>query len=380
MKRGILLLLCILWFFSLSVHAEEGQDDEMQTAAKDALLEEFDFEEINQVLREMLPEKKLDFGEVVMELLNGETKLSANLLIRLLEDSFFYEIRNGKEGLIHILLIALIAAVFTNFSGVLKNGQICSVGFYVLYMLLITIVFRSFQMVLDAAAVGIEKLILFMRALGPVYFLSVAFAVGSSTSIVFYELVLFLIYLVELLVLNFLLPLLHIYMVVKVFQYLSTEDYLSKLAELIEYLVGWMTKSLLAAVIGLNVIQGMITPAVDSLKRGVLSKGVEALPAIGDAIGGVTEVILGTAVLMKNGIGAAGAIICICICAVPVFQIFVMTVLYKLVAALIQPVSDRRIVGCLSAVGDGSSLLLKMVFMTGILFLLTIAIVTATTT
>ena len=380
MKRGILLLLCIFWILSLPVHAEKGQDDEMQTAAKDALLEEFDFEEINQVMQEMLPEKKLDFGEVVMELLNGETKLSANLLIWLLEDSFFYEIRNGKEGLIHILLIALIAAVFTNFSGVLKNGQICSVGFYVLYMLLITIAFRSFQMVLDAAAVGIEKLILFMRALGPVYFLSVAFAVGSSTSIVFYQLVLFLIYLVELLVLNFLLPLLHIYMVVKVFQYLSTEDYLSKLAELIEYLVGWMTKSLLAAVIGLNVIQGMITPAVDSLKRGVLSKGVEALPAIGDAIGGVTEVILGTAVLMKNGIGAAGAIICICICAVPVFQIFVMTVLYKLVAALIQPVSDRRIVGCLSAVGDGSSLLLKMVFMTGILFLLTIAIVTATTT
>ena len=380
MKRGILLLLCILWILSLPVHAEKGQDDEMQTAAKDALLEEFDFEEINQVMQEMLPEKKLDFGEVVMELLNGETKLSANLLIWLLEDSFFYEIRNGKEGLIHILLIALIAAVFTNFSGVLKNGQICSVGFYVLYMLLITIAFRSFQMVLDAAAVGIEKLILFMRALGPVYFLSVAFAVGSSTSIVFYQLVLFLIYLVELLVLNFLLPLLHIYMVVKVFQYLSTEDYLSKLAELIEYLVGWMTKSLLAAVIGLNVIQGMITPAVDSLKRGVLSKGVEALPAIRDAIGGVTEVILGTAVLMKNGIGAAGAIICICICAVPVFQIFVMTVLYKLVAALIQPVSDRRIVGCLSAVEDGSSLLLKMVFMTGILFLLTIAIVTATTT
>lgn len=380
MKRGILLLLCILCILSLPVYAEDGQNDEIQTAAKDALLEEFDFEEINQVIQEMLPKKKLDFGEVVMEILNGETKLSANLLIRLLEDSFFYEIKNGKEGLIHILLIALIAAVFTNFSGVLKNGQICSVGFYVLYMLLITIAFRSFQMVLDVATVGIEKLILFMRALGPVYFLSVAFASGSSTSVGFYQLVLFLIYLVELLVLNFLLPLLHIYLVVKVFNYLSTEDYLSKLAELIEYLVSWMTKTLLAAVIGLNVIQGLITPAVDSLKRGVLSKGMEALPAIGDAIGGVTEVILGTTVLMKNGIGVAGAIICICICAVPVFQIFVMTVLYKLVAALIQPVSDRRIVGCLSAVGDGSSLLLKMVFMTGILFLLTIAIVTATTT
>ena len=57
-----------------------------------------------------------------------------------------------------------------------------------------------------------------------------------------------------------------------------------------------------------------------------------------------------------------------------------MTFLYKLVAALIQPVSDKRIVGCISAVGEGSRMLLKIVFMTGVLFLLTIAIVAATTT
>ena len=249
-----------------------------------------------------------------------------------------------------------------------------------LYMLLIAIALSSFQVVLDSAAAGIEKLIIFMRALGPVYFLSVAVAAGSSTSIVFYNLVLFLIYIVELLVLNFLIPLLHIYMVVKMLNYISTEEYLSKLTELIEFLVNWISKTLLTAVIGLNLIQGLITPAVDSLKRGALSKGVEALPAIGDAIGGVTEVLLGTAVLMKNGIGVAGAIICILICAIPALQILAMTFLYKLVAALIQPVSDKRIVGCISAVGEGSRMLLKIVFMTGVLFLLTIAIVAATTT
>ena len=136
----------------------------------------------------------------------------------------------------------------------------------------------------------------------------------------------------------------------------------------------------LAAVISLNLIQGLIHPAVDSLKRGFLTKGVEALPGIGDAFGGVTEVFLGTAVLMKNGIGAAGAIFCIVICAVPILQIFAMTLLYKLVAALVQPISDSRIVGCISAVGDSGRLLLKLVFMTGLLFLLTIAIVAATTT
>lgn len=380
MKRRIILFFFVLMLIGIPVYAKEPEKSEVQKKAEDTLFEEFDFSGVNKALQDIMPEKKVDFGATVMKILNGEEELSADLLVKLLEDSFFYEFRNGREGLIHILLIAIIAAVFTNFSGVLKNGQIGAMGFYVLYMLLIAIALSSFQVVLDSAAAGIEKLIIFMRALGPVYFLSVAVAAGSSTSIVFYNLVLFLIYIVELLVLNFLIPLLHIYMVVKMLNYISTEEYLSKLAELIEFLVNWISKTLLTAVIGLNLIQGLITPAVDSLKRGALSKGVEALPAIGDAIGGVTEVLLGTAVLMKNGIGVAGAIICILICAIPALQILAMTFLYKLVAALIQPVSDKRIVGCISAVGEGSRMLLKIVFMTGVLFLLTIAIVAATTT
>lgn len=380
MKRRIILFFFVLMLIGIPVYAKEPEKSEVQKKAEDTLLEEFDFSGVNKVLQDIMPEKKVDFGATVMKILNGEEELSVDLLVKLLEDSFFYEFRNGREGLIHILLIAIIAAVFTNFSGVLKNGQIGAMGFYVLYMLLIAIALSSFQVVLDSAAAGIEKLIIFMRALGPVYFLSVAVAAGSSTSIVFYNLVLFLIYIVELLVLNFLIPLLHIYMVVKMLNYISTEEYLSKLTELIEFLVNWISKTLLTAVIGLNLIQGLITPAVDSLKRGALSKGVEALPAIGDAIGGVTEVLLGTAVLMKNGIGVAGAIICILICAIPALQILAMTFLYKLVAALIQPVSDKRIVGCISAVGEGSRMLLKIVFMTGVLFLLTIAIVAATTT
>lgn len=380
MKRRIILFFFVLMLIGIPVYAKEPEKSEVQKKAEDTLLEEFDFSGVNKALQDIMPEKKVDFGATVMKILNGEEELSVDLLVKLLEDSFFYEFRNGREGLIHILLIAIIASVFTNFSGVLKNGQIGAMGFYVLYMLLIAIALSSFRVVLDSAAAGIEKLIIFMRALGPVYFLSVAVAAGSSTSIVFYNLVLFLIYIVELLVLNFLIPLLHIYMVVKMLNYISTEEYLSKLAELIEFLVNWISKTLLTAVIGLNLIQGLITPAVDSLKRGALSKGVEALPAIGDAIGGVTEVLLGTAVLMKNGIGVAGAIICILICAIPALQILAMTFLYKLVAALIQPVSDKRIVGCISAVGEGSRMLLKIVFMTGVLFLLTIAIVAATTT
>ena len=85
----------------------------------------------------------------------------------------------------------------------------------------------------------------------------------------------------------------------------------------------------------------MINPAIDTVKRSVVTRSAEAIPGVGDAIGGITEVVLGTAVLVKNGIGMTGAVICIALCVVPMLQIICIIFLYKLMAALIQPKIGR---------------------------------------
>ena len=75
---------------------------------------------------------------------------------------------------------------------------------------------------------------------------------------------------------------------------------------------------------------------IDSLRKSALTRTAEALPWIGNAVGGAAEIVLGTAVLIKNGIGMAGAVIAVLICAVPVIQMLVLAFLYKLAAALVQ--------------------------------------------
>ena len=293
--------------------------------------------------------------------------------------SFFYALGSCRENLGHILLIAVIAAVFSNFSGVFQSRQISEISFYLLYLLLVALCLNSFQAVLDWVGEGVEALTTFMGAFCPVYFLAVAVAKGSVTAVAFYNLVLFLIYLAQMVIAGFLLPVIHIYFIVQVLNFLSREDYLSKLAGVLHMGVAWALKTVLACVVGLNVIQGLISPAVDSVKRSVLTRGVEAIPGVGDAIGGVTEVALGTAVLVKNGIGVTGAVICVALCVVPLVQIGCIALLYKLAAALIQPVSDQRVAGCIESVGDGCRLLMRVVFTTGLLFLLTIVVAAALT-
>ena len=65
----------------------------------------------------------------------------------------------------------------------------------------------------------------------------------------------------------------------------------------------------------------------------------------------------------------------IVLAAVPVLKLAVICLMYRLAAAVIQPVSDKRMVGCVSSVADGVRMLLKIALAAVVLFFITIALV-----
>ena len=115
-----------------------GEEDGSETArAEEMLEEELDFDAINETLEEIFPEEKMDFGETVRSIVTGDLSVSVDLLGQLLSDQLFYALQVNRESLVHMLLIAVIAAMFTNFADVFQARQISEISFYVLYMLLI---------------------------------------------------------------------------------------------------------------------------------------------------------------------------------------------------------------------------------------------------
>ena len=378
----ILLVLLVFGIGTRIVNAGEltGEDaDAVQEEIEDAIMSEFDFDEIEKSLQEMFPEEKIEFGDVVSSLMSGEPEETGRLFIDFLSDMISYEFRYNWHNLVYILLISIAAAVFSNFSGAFRNKQISDISFYVLYMLLITMCLTSFQTASQGVEGRLDSVVEFMRVLCPSYFLAVAFASGGVTSMFFYNVILFLIYVVELVIVRFLLPVIHIYIMVRVLGNLTGEDFLSEFAGLIHKIVTWALRTLLACVVGVNVVQGLLAPAIDTLKRSALTRTAEALPWVGNAMGGAAEIFFGTAVLIKNGIGMAGAVIAVLICIGPIVQMALMALMYKLAAALVQPVSDKRITACISGVSEGYELMVRVIFTVGILFLLTIAVVAVST-
>ena len=167
-----------------------------------------------------------------------------------------YLLQTGKKNLVHILLIAMIAAFMNQFACTIQNRQVASVGFYMIYILLAALTVAAFDVVIQWVESGIRNITAFMGVFYPVYFLAVAVAKGKCDRSVIYNLVLFLIYAVEIIIGNVLLPMVRVYMIIRVLNFLGPEDMLGKLSEFLELIIRWTLKTTLACVIGANLIQG----------------------------------------------------------------------------------------------------------------------------
>ena len=115
---------------------------------------------------------------------------------------------------------------------------------------------------------------------------------------------------------------------------------------------------------------------METASRTAFTRAARLLPGIGNAAGGVAELLLGSAVLLKNGIGAAAVLVLGLLCLGPLVKLGMLTLLLKGTAALLQPVCDKRFVGCVSGAGEGVRLLLQAVFTVTVLFVITIVAVT----
>ncbi len=365
--RRWLLLALTLWFV--------GWIPVMAAADEEDLL---DYRQIQEVMDDMLPSSvEISFSELVGQLVSGDIQGVFDSLKDYLLDQLFYEIRTNRILLVQMVGIVFISAVFTNFSMAFSKTFVAETGFYLTYMVLFSLLLTSFMTAVQMASGLMSNMLKFMSALVPVFCLSVTFTGNIQTGIWYQQAMVTGITLTQWLVSKFILSLIHMYVLISLVNQLSKEDSLSKCADLIKTVAGWSLKTVLGIILGLNFIQSLVMPAFDSLKNGWAMRVTSAVPGVGDAMGTAMQTVIGSAVLIKNGIGAAGLIVLAFLFLIPAVKLAVIVLMYQAAQAIVQPVADKRMLNCLHCVSEGVLLLLKVQGMVFILFFLSMAMMTA---
>ena len=335
-----------------------AQDED--TVNYDSLTDEADYSEIDSTLDDY-GWKGASFKELVRSVASSDTDIGFNFTGTVTE-----AIISNRTVLIQILLLSICAMFLT----VLDKNASDSAMLFISFILMTLIV----AVFINAARTGYECVQMSVdiyKALCPVF----AYSCGTSSAAAYYEIILFLMYIVNVLVKNVLMRCNYVYMILGMFDTFSEKDKFNKMCQLITKIIKLSVKGMLMFFLGLNGIKSLILPLSDSLKMSVLFKAVSMIPGIGNSAQTVSKTIAGSAVLVKNSIGVAAVIVMAVIIGIPLLKLVVMALLYQILGAVLEPVADSRIVKAVLVLSGSLENMIYMIAVTVVLMCLTMAII-----
>lgn len=391
MKKHVLLIICteILLFFMLFdtkcrasfIKEEESNGKTEENAAADDISAELNrlwnenyMREITDYLDSTYGKNGIDTEKLWQEILEGNLKNGMKEFAAQAVDYFFFEFSAGREIFMNILLLAVLSSLFTVVMDIVENKQVSHLGFYFLYLLLCIMLGRVFKSIYTEAEGMLFSMTDFVKILVPAYAAVLGVTNGSTTAAVYYEGVLMVIWWVEEVLCRIVLPGIELYMLLAVMDGVWTGERLTGMLKSLKRGIEFLMKAVLWIVGSVGILQAMITPVIDSLQWNTAKKVAGMVPGVGNISEGVSEIFVGSAILIRNGIGIFFTAVLLFICLVPLCKIFVVAVCLKFSSALGAVVNHSKLTSCSDRVGEASLMLCK-VLLTGIgLFLLCIAI------
>lgn len=376
MKKFVLIIMCIAIIFATNAVVMGSEKKNVGSFYEDNMfisMDDFQLDEAESILRES-GNRDISVKEIVNNIIKGKLLTVFGEIFK----SLYYKTLGNNGYLLRIIwqlfLTIIVSCFFTNFAKVFSKDDVSETGFFICYLVSVTFMFGLFSELCNIAVDFVELLLKFMYGIVPTYFLSVAIT-GQVAASGFYQLCLVIISVAQFVFLHIIIPLIKIYVAVSIVNNISKEDFLSKSAVVVGNIVNFLMKTFVGIVTGLNIIQALILPSIDSTKNQTIRKVIGSVPVVGNGTDAITGIFLGSANLIKNAIGTTAIIVIVILCAIPFLKIQLYSFLMQIVAALIQPIADRRIIDSFNSMSIGMKMLAKVITGCSLLFIISIAII-----
>ena len=219
----------------------------------------------------------------------------------------------------------------------------------------------------------------FLKVLLPVYTLAVSLSGNLSTGIVFYEYFMIVVLFLNWIFLNVFLPLLQYYFLLELISHFSQKQNISKLCEGLYFLLAKGIQIIFFLLFGFHLLETMIAPSFDGAKNSILNKMIGLIPGAGSIVQSVAGTAIGSSLVIKNAVGAAGILFLLIFLLLPLVKLFIYIFLYFLLSVVLEPIADERFILCINAAVKCGTLMIKVLCMSSVLFIVVIALTSLTT-
>ena len=335
--------------------------------------------ELGQIAGELFQGFQIDGGGLSQAVAEGRIEDALVLLTEAVWRTIGQPMELLKEYWIAFVLLGIGAALLKQLDLFFKDSQVQKIGFWIIYLLLASQLLGLYYNGEEILRECLGRLIDFGNIFVPVFGGVLVFAAGSVTGAGYMVVLLMIVYLLEQFLLTVMVPLVEGYMLLSILGALWQKDRVEKLMELFEKCISLGFKGMFIGTMGLGVLQSMVLPYVDQTKVGVVKKIVDTIPGIGGLAGVTLEMITGSAILLKNGIGVIGILLLVLVSAAPLLKIAFLCLVTKLAAVVYGLFGEKQMTWCADKLCLAEGYLWKIAGSGTLLFMLWIVLAVYTT-
>lgn len=306
----------------------------------------------------------------------GDGKISTEKLVKGLGLYAFKELAASLKLLALLVVIALICALLTNLQRAFSSESLSNIAYFACYSLLIIIMAKSFYIGVDTARTTIKEMSEFMTALTPILIMLVASVGGFVEAAIMDPIIIGAITISSKIFMDVIIPIICMTFVLQFVNNLSSEYKIDKLTKLLNQVAMWAQGIIMTIFIGIITIRGISAKTIDEVTAKTAKFAVDNfVPIVGKSLSDAVSTVAGYSILLKNALSSLGLIVLIVIMLFPIIKLFIMSFLFKLAAALIEPISDSRLVNCINSAGASIVLVTSCLICVSVMFFIMIAII-----
>lgn len=371
--RRFLIILTIFFLIPINVQAYE-KDLRINYEESSEVQQLYDYLTSMKTKNEIL--KDVDIKTYIDDYMkSGNGNFSLKKVGYAILNYGFKEVTASIELMAIIIVISVICALLSNLENAFGNGNLSNIAYFACYGLLIILISKSFYIGVSIARGTIKDMTDFMAALMPVLLMLLASVGGFTEVAVMDPIIIGVINISARIFIDLIVPLIGLSFVIQFVNNVSNEYKLENLSKLINKAALWIQGTVMTIFIGTVTIRSMATATIDAVTEKTAKFAVDSfIPIVGKSLSDAISTVAGYSLLLKGALSSIGLIILVAILILPIIKIIVMAFSYKLTAALIEPISDSRLVKCISSAGDSLILINACLISVSVMFFIMVAI------
>jgi len=287
----------------------------------------------------------------------------------------FREVVANLRLLTGLLVLAVMGALMQNLQASFLSSDSVDISVACCLLMLLHLSIKAFQLAVTAGTKAVDAMMSLMYALLPLLTTALAAVGGMTSAAVMHPIFIAAVGLMGMLVQKVVFPLLQVTVALGIAGNLFPDFPVKRLAGLVERTAGLLLGTAFVAFTAVVAARGMLAPVADGVTmRAAKYLGGKIVPILGNTFSQALEVAVGGSLLIKNGLGVLGLSAIILIAAFPLIKILALVFIYRIVTAVIEPISDSRLVAAMASCGSVLTIVFVAVLISAVIFLLIITL------